>query len=51
MLKSEETSGFQIKMAIQEVHLLHYEYAINVSTDLNAPNGAYITKGTVSGVV
>jgi hypothetical protein len=51
VLKSEETSGFPTRVAIQEVHLSHYEFVTNVSTELNAPNGVYITKRKVSGVV
>lgn len=51
MLKSGEISGFPIKVEMSQVLVKHYEYVINVSTDLNAPNGAYITKRKVSGVV
>jgi hypothetical protein len=51
VLKSEGTSGFQTRVVIQEVRLSQCEYVTNVSIDLNAPNGAYITKRTVSGVV
>ena len=51
MLKSEGNSGFPIKVEMSQVLVKRYEYVINVSTDLNAPNGAYITKRKVSGVV
>ena len=48
VLKSEEISGFPIKVEMSQVSVKRYEYVINVSTDLNAPNGAYITKRNVS---
>ena len=51
MLKLEGNSGFPIKVEMSQVSVKRYEYVINVSTDLNAPNGAYITKRKVSGVV
>ena len=51
VLKSEGNSGFPIKVEMSQVLVKRYEYVINVSTDLNAPNGAYITKRKVSGVV
>ena len=49
MLKSGEISGFPIKVEMSQVLVKHYEYVINVSTDLNAPNGVFIKNVTAFG--
>ncbi len=48
--KSMETFGSQNKVVVVETLLSQRRYVTNVSTDLNAPNGVFITNDTVSGV-
>jgi len=49
VLKSEEIFGSPIKVVTLEVSQKRYEYVVNVSTELNALNGVFITKDTASG--
>ena len=49
VLKSEEISGSPTKVVTLEVSQKRYEYVTNVSTELNALNGVFITKDTASG--
>ena len=51
MLKSEGTYGSLTRVVTSRVLIRHYEYVSNASTDLNAPNGVYKMKDSVSGVV
>ena len=50
MLKSTQNSGSPTREAIVEVTQSQSEYVVNAFTNLNALNGVYITKDTVSGV-
>lgn len=49
VLKSEETLGSPKQVVTIKVSTLQYRYVTNVSTDLNAPNGVFITNVTESG--
>lgn len=49
MLKSEEISGSPTRVVTLEVSQKQYRYVTNVSTELNALNGVFITKDTASG--
>lgn len=50
MHKSTETSGSPTKVATVQVSIWQRESVTNVSIDLNALNGVYITKDSASGV-
>lgn len=50
VLKSTQNSGSPTKGAIVEVTQSQSEYVVNAFTNLNALNGVYIMKDTVSGV-
>ena len=47
--KSVVTTGSQKKVVTVQTTFSQYEYAVSVDTDLNAPNGVFITNDTESG--
>ena len=51
MQKSAVTIGSQRTVVTTQTTLWQYAYVISVDTDLNAPNGVFITNDTESGAV
>ena len=49
MQKSAVTIGSQRTVVTTQTTFWQYEYVVNVDTDLNAPNGVFITNDTESG--